>query len=49
MRETGHGEAVRAAVGALNAGDAAGYLRAFTPTSLLFHQLGVVPGVSEGP
>jgi predicted ester cyclase len=42
MRESGHSGAVRAAVGALNAGDAAGYLSAFTNTSLRW-----VPGVVQ--
>ncbi len=42
MEESGQVEALRAAVGALNVGDAAGYLRAFTPTSLRW-----VPGIER--
>jgi predicted ester cyclase len=42
MGDGGQVEALRAAVGALNAGDAQGYLRAFTPTSLRW-----VPGIER--
>ncbi|GMU78305.1 MAG: hypothetical protein AMXMBFR46_11000 [Acidimicrobiia bacterium] len=42
MGEHGHVEAVRTAVGALNAGDVAGYLGAFTPASVRW-----VPGIPE--
>lgn len=42
MGAQGHVGVVRAAVGALNAGDVQGYLRAFSPSSLRW-----VPGVAE--